>query len=89
MDSVLNREIIISKKICRFLAVTVFIILTTLSAFVRIPLFFTPVPFTLQTLFVLLSGALLGKKLGVFTQAGYLLLGLTGFQVFTGFACKL
>ena len=85
MDSVLNREIIISKKICRFLAVTVFIILTTLSAFVRIPLFFTPVPFTLQTLFVLLSGALLGKKLGVFTQAGYLLLGLTGFQVFTGF----
>ena len=84
MESILNREIITSKKICRLIAVTVFITLTTLSAFVRIPLPFTPVPFTLQTFFVLLSGALLGRRLGVFAQAGYLLLGLTGFQVFTG-----
>jgi len=85
MESIVNREIITNKRICRFLAVTVFITLTTLSAFVRIPLPLTPVPLTLQTLFVLLSGALLGRGLGVFTQTGYLLLGLTGFQVFTGF----
>lgn len=85
MESIVSREIITNKRICRFLAVTVFITLTTLSAFVRIPLPLTPVPLTLQTLFVLLSGALLGRRLGVFTQVGYLLLGLTGFQVFTGF----
>lgn len=84
MDAIINREIT-NKKVFRLLAVTVFITLTTLSAFVRIPLFFTPVPLTLQTFFVLLSGALLGRRLGIFTQAGYLLLGLTGFQVFTGF----
>lgn len=85
MESIINREIITNKKICRFLAVTVFIALTTLSAFVRIPLPLTPVPLTLQTLFVLLSGALLGRGLGVLAQTGYLLLGLTGLQVFTGF----
>ena len=85
MESIVSREIITNKRICRFLAVTVFITLTTLSAFVRIPLPLTPVPLTLQTLFVLLSGALLGKRLGMFAQTGYLLLGLTGFQVFTGF----
>ncbi|MDD5252524.1 MAG: biotin transporter BioY [Candidatus Omnitrophota bacterium] len=85
MESIASREIITNKKICRMLAVAVFIAFTALSAFVRIPLPFTPVPLTLQTLFVLFSGALLGRRLGVFTQIGYLLLGLTGLQVFTGF----
>ncbi|MDD5281302.1 MAG: biotin transporter BioY [Candidatus Omnitrophica bacterium] len=84
MESTLSREVIINKRILRFLAVAVFITLITLSAFVRIPLPLTPVPLTLQTLFVLLSGALLGRRLGVFAQVGYLVLGLTGFQVFTG-----
>ncbi|TAM35262.1 biotin transporter BioY [bacterium] len=70
--------------ICRVLAVTAFVLLTALSAFVRIPLPFTPVPFTLQTFFVLLSGSLLGRKLGFFTQSLYMLLGLAGFQVFAG-----
>jgi len=85
MESILNREIITNKKVSRVLAVTVFMALITLSAFVRIPLPFTPVPLTLQTLFVLLSGALLGRKLGLLTQAGYLFLGLSGSQVFAGF----
>jgi len=84
MESIVSREIIINKRVLRFLAVTTFIALITLSAFVRIPLPFTPVPLTLQTLFVLLSGALLGRRLGLLAQAGYISLGLTGFQVFTG-----
>ena len=84
MELIASKEITVNKKVCRWLAVTAFIVLTALSAFVRIPLPFTPVPLTLQTLFVLFSGAFLGRRLGVFTQTGYLLLGLTGFQVFTG-----
>ncbi|MFA4988597.1 MAG: biotin transporter BioY [Candidatus Omnitrophota bacterium] len=85
MESVIKKEIVCdNKKICRFLAVSIFVLLTALSAFVRIPLPFTPVPFTLQTFFVLLSGALLGRKLGGISQAGYMVLGLTGLQVFTG-----
>jgi len=84
MEAVLKRELISDKWFCRMLGVGIFITLTTLSAFVRIPLPFTPVPLTLQTFFVLLSGALLGRKLGVATQSVYLFLGLTGQQVFTG-----
>ena len=84
MEITIKRELISDKRLCRLLAVGVFIALTTLSAFVRIPLPFTPVPITLQTFFVLLSGALLGRKLGVFTQTAYMFLGLTGQQVFTG-----
>jgi len=84
MEAIMNRELIRSKRACRVLAVTVFVILTALSAFVRIPLGFTPVPFTLQTFFVLLSGSLLGRRLGSFTQGLYMLLGIVGFQVFTG-----
>lgn len=84
METIIKRELISDKKICRATAVGFFIVLTALSAFVRIPLPFTPVPLTLQTFFVLLSGALLGKRLGVFSQVSYMLLGLTGLQVFTG-----
>jgi len=53
---------------------------TVVGAFVRIP--FTPVPFTLQTLFVLLSGAVLGSKMAALSQGLYLFLGLIGLPVF-------
>jgi len=84
MERVLDREIITNKIFCRFLAVTVFIALTALGAFVRIPLPFTPVPLTLQTFFVLLSGAFLGAGLGLTVQASYLLLGVLGVPLFSG-----
>ena len=84
METIIKRELINDKRLCRLLAVGAFITLTALSAFVRIPLPFTPVPLTLQTFFVLLSGALLGRKLGVFAQAAYIFLGFCGQQVFTG-----
>ena len=41
-----------------------------------------PIPFTLQTLFVLLSAALLGRRWGTASQAGYVLLGSMGVPVF-------
>ncbi|MEI6500292.1 MAG: biotin transporter BioY [Armatimonadota bacterium] len=54
---------------------------TVLAAHLRIPLPFTPVPLTLQTLVVLLAGGLLGPRLGFVSQTGYLLLGLLGLPV--------
>ena len=84
MESILRREVISSRVILRALGVIFFIISITLSAFVRIPLPFTPVPLTLQTFFVLLSAAFLGIRLGVFTQLAYILLGIIGVPVFTG-----
>ncbi len=84
VELILKKEIIVNKALCQMLGVLTFIILTSLGAFVRIPLPFTPVPITLQTLFVLLSGAFLGSNLGAITQLSYILLGLSGLPIFTG-----
>ena len=84
MEAVLKKEIIINKTLCRFIGVLVFVILTSLGAFVRIPLPFTPVPLTLQTFFILLCGAFLGSRLGVTAQLSYVFLGILGLPVFTG-----
>lgn len=58
--------------------------LTAVGAYLIIPLPFSPVPITLQTFFVLLSGRLLGKKYGVLSQIVYLLLGTAGLPIFSG-----
>jgi biotin transport system substrate-specific component len=57
-------------------------VLTALAAQVSVPLPFTPVPFTLQPMVVLLGGAALGARLGASAQALYLLIGLAGLPVF-------
>ena len=84
MEAVLKREIILNKTLCRVMGVLTFVILTSLGAFVRIPLPFSPVPITLQTFFVLLSAALLGSNLGTISQLSYLLLGVLGLPIFSG-----
>jgi len=84
MDIALKKEIILDKTLSRILGVIVFVILTSLGAFVRIPLPFTPVPITLQTLFVLLSASFLGGNLGSITQLSYIFLGVGGLPIFTG-----
>ena len=52
-------------------AVAFFAVCTAAGAQVRIPLPFSPVPVTGQTFFVLLSGALLGRKLAPASQLLY------------------
>src|SRR5215218_7287921 len=56
--------------------------LTAAAAQVSIPLPFTPVPFTLQPMIVLLGGAALGSRLGMSSQILYLAIGLAGLPVF-------
>jgi biotin transport system substrate-specific component len=59
-----------------------FSLLIALSAQVALPLPFTPVPWTMQTLAVLLTGMLLGQRLGTLTLVAYLAEGLAGLPVF-------
>lgn len=59
-----------------------FTALTIVGAYLIIPT--QPVPISLQTLFVLLSGILLGSKLGALSQIVYILIGLIGLPVFAG-----
>ena len=61
-----------------------FAALTGAVAWFKIPLPFTPVPITLQTLMVLLSGAMLGPIYGALSMVIYLLLGAIGLPVFAG-----
>ena len=84
MESILRKEIVLDRVILRALAAVFFIIAISLGAFVRVPLPFTPVPLTMQTFFVLLSAALLGMRLGLFTQSAYIFLGFIGVPIFTG-----
>jgi len=59
-----------------------FAALTAVGGLIAVPLPFTPVPITLQTFFIFLAGALLGKYLGALSQLIYLLLGVVGLPVF-------
>lgn len=71
-----------TKFSARDLAVcALFTTLTAVGAYIKIPI---PVlPFTLQFLFVLLAGLLLGSKRGAVSVGVYVLLGLSGVPVFT------
>ena len=62
--------------------VIAFATLTAIGAQIEIPL--RPVPLTLQTFFVLLSGAFLGRKSGFLSMSLYLLAGIVGLPVFAG-----
>ncbi|MBT8385829.1 MAG: biotin transporter BioY [Ignavibacteria bacterium] len=57
-----------------------FAILTAVAAQITIPV--KPVPFTLQTMIVLLAGAFLGARNGAYSQLLYLALGAVGLPVF-------
>jgi len=62
--------------------VALFATLTAIGAFIQIP--FIPVPLTLQTFFILLSGLLLGARLAALSQFIYMMMGAIGLPVFAG-----
>ena len=68
----------------RVAAVLFMAVLTAAAAQVSVPLPFTPVPLTFQPMVVLLTGLLLGARLGAATQVLYLAAGLAGLPVFAG-----
>ncbi len=60
--------------------ISIFSLLTAFAAQVSVPT--QPVPFTLQTMLVLLSGAFLGSRNGAISQVLYLTVGVIGIPVF-------
>jgi biotin transport system substrate-specific component len=62
--------------------VIAFSLLTALAAQVVIPLPWTPIPITGQTFAVLLTGALLGSRLGALAMLAYLIEGASGLPFF-------
>jgi biotin transport system substrate-specific component len=68
--------------VTRAVAVLFFAVLTAAAAQVSVPLPFTQVPFTFQPTVVLLSGLMLGPRLGAASQILYLTAGVAGLPVF-------
>lgn len=77
-------SIVIGKQniLAQALWIVTFTLFTAIGAQIGIP--HQPVPFTLQTFFVLMSGALLGKRNGAISQALYLFMGAAGVPAFSG-----
>lgn len=59
---------------------SMFSVLIAVGAFIKIPI--SIVPITLQTLFVVLAGLLLGKKKATLSVLVYIIIGLVGIPVF-------
>jgi biotin transport system substrate-specific component len=68
--------------LAQLLWIAIFAGLMALAARVEIP--HQPVPYTLQTMVVLLSGAFLGARNGAASQLAYLTAGAVGLPVFSG-----
>lgn len=60
---------------------SMFVALIAVGAFIKIPI--PVVPFTLQFMFTMLAGLLLGGRLGAISVLGYIILGLAGMPIFT------
>lgn len=63
--------------------ISLFAALTAVGAFISIPIY--PVPLSLQTLFTLLAAMTLGSVMGASSQIIYVMLGVIGLPVFSGF----
>lgn len=77
IDNVISRS-----RVSDVVLVLAGVLLTALAAQVQIPAL--PVPFTLQTLAVLVIGATYGSSRGAITMGAYAIVGVLGFPVFAG-----
>ena len=71
--------------VTRALRIFAFAAFTAVAAQLAVRLPFTPVPVTMQTLFVVLAGITLGPRDGFYAMVSYLAVGLAGAPVFAGF----
>lgn len=77
------QEVVPDRRIRTALGMVAFALATTFGAYVAVPLPWTSVPMTLQPLFVILAGAVLGPRAGAGAMAGYLAVGAMGAPVFS------
>lgn len=70
------------EKLRRVVLASLMAALTAVGAYIYVPI--GPVPIVLSTLFVILSGLLLGSRWGLASMGLYLLIGAIGIPVFAG-----
>jgi biotin transport system substrate-specific component len=74
-----------SGALTRALRILMFVAFTGVGAQLAVRLPGTPVPVTMQTLFVVLAGVVLGARDGFFAMLAYLAVGVAGAPVFAEF----
>jgi biotin transport system substrate-specific component len=72
--------------LARAVKILAFVCFTAIAAQLAVPLPFTPIPVTMQTLFVILAGLTLGARDGFYALLAYCALGFAGAPVFAGFS---
>jgi biotin transport system substrate-specific component len=77
------QPVVEDRRASRALGVVAFALMTAFSAQVAVVLPWTPVPVTLQPLFVVLAGVLLGARAGALAMAAYVVVGALGAPVFS------
>ena len=80
-----RREVVRSRSLRIFAGCSVLTVLMALGALARIPLPFTPVPFTMQVFFLFFGAMALGRR-SAGSQAAYVGAGALGLPIFAGFA---
>ena len=68
----------------RVAGIAAFVGFTAVAAQLAVRLPYTPVPVTMQTLFVLLAGIVLGPRDGFYAMIAYIGIGIAGAPVFAG-----
>ena len=86
VEAIATRSDAATSFVTRAVAVLFFAALTAAAAQISVPLPFTQVPFTFQPTVVLLSGLVLGPRLGAASQVLYLAAGIAGLPVFAASA---
>jgi biotin transport system substrate-specific component len=82
--TVISTRFVVRTRATSAALVTGFALFTALMAQIEVPLWFTPVPITGQTLAVLLAGAALGARMGAASQMLYFALGAVGLPFYSG-----
>lgn len=77
------QDVVSDPRARRAVALVAFVLATAFGAQVGVRLPWTAVPMTLQPLFVILAGAVLGPRLGAMAIASYVMLGAAGAPVFS------
>jgi len=76
------QDVVVDRRARAVIGVAAFGLAITLGAQVAVYLPITPVPITLQTLFVVLGGVVLGPRLGALAAASYVAAGAVGAPIF-------
>lgn len=82
LRSLVVHEVVEDQRVRVAIGVVAFALLTAFGAQIAVRLPWTPVPVTLQPLFVILAGAMLGPRLGALSMAVYVAVGSLGAPVY-------